>query len=87
MEVDAARQRTSAPQVCFRCHQPGHYAKVCPHRFDVRAMSFEERMDLLEQLLAEADVAGAKTSEETPSEPDIPNRSATVESDFHSRNE
>lgn len=57
MEVDASKQRRLTPPVCFRCQQPGHLAKECPHRFDVRAMTQDERKDLLEQLLVEADMA------------------------------
>jgi hypothetical protein len=84
MDVDASKHRNSTPSVCFRCHQPGHYAKECPHRYDVRAMTSEERMDLLEQLLTEADIAQS-TSE--PASDSAPTVLASEESDFQTRNE
>ena len=52
MELDRARNNNRGPpvpnDVCRRCKQPGHWAKECPLRFDIRyAMS-----DELEQALA-----------------------------------
>jgi hypothetical protein len=46
--------------VCHRCQKPGHYAKQCPLAHDVRYMSMDEKQDLLEQLLAEKDVADSQ---------------------------
>jgi hypothetical protein len=67
MEVDATRQRRALPLICFRCRQPGHKASECPRRFDVRALVeslvAEEKQDLLEQLLVEADLAGVGAEE------------------------
>ena len=62
MEVDSSRAR-SLPDACYRCHQPGHIARDCPLRFDVRAMSAEEKRDLLDHLLAEADMAQVNAAE------------------------
>ena len=82
MDVDASKQRKALPPVCFRCHQPGHRANECPHHFDVRVMTSEEKMDLLEQLLAEADIAQVETSEATTEvQPEL------EQPDFGSRNE
>ena len=37
------KQRTAVPtDACHRCKATGHWARDCPHRFDVRFMSFEE---------------------------------------------
>ena len=52
MELDRARNNNRGPpipnDICRRCKQPGHWAKECPLRFDIRyAMS-----DELEQALA-----------------------------------
>lgn len=68
MEVDAAKQRRPLPLICFRCRQPGHRASECPRRFDVRALveslESEEKQELLEQLLVEADLAEVAAKEE-----------------------
>jgi hypothetical protein len=68
MEVDATRQRRSIPIICFRCRQPGHRANECPRRFDVRSLmeslESEEKQELLEQLLVEADLAEVAAREE-----------------------
>jgi len=71
MEVDSSKQRQALPGNCFRCHQPGHIARDCPLRFDIRAMTQDERKDWLEQMLAEADTAhigAAEVVEEVSSE-------------------
>jgi Retrotransposon gag protein/Zinc knuckle len=86
MDVDTSKYRKPMPPVCFRCHQPGHRANECPHRFDVRAMTADERMDLLEQLLADADLAQVRSSETTSDvTPEV--QPELEESDFDSRNE
>lgn len=85
MEVDSSRAR-SFPATCHRCHQPGHFAKECPTRYDVRAvihtMTSEEKRDLLDQLLVEADIAQissmevrSETSPEIGAEQDFQNSS------------
>jgi hypothetical protein len=69
MEVDATRQRRSLPLICFRCREPGHRASECPRRFDVRSLveslEADERQELLETLLVEADLAGVQTNAES----------------------
>jgi hypothetical protein len=86
MEVDLSKSRRPLPQLCFRCQQPGHLAKECPHRFDVRAMTAEERMDLLEKLLVEADTAQVSFSQEAPEE-NLETQSEVEEVDFGTHNE
>ena len=51
MDVDAARARTRGTDpndVCRKCKKPGHWAKDCPLRYDIRYMGADE----LEQHLA-----------------------------------
>lgn len=76
MEVDATRQRRSLPLICFRCREPGHRASECPRRFDVRSLveslEVEERQELLETLLVEADLADAQAARAPEESQDFP---------------
>jgi hypothetical protein len=60
MDVDAARKRNTTTLSCFRCGDPGHIAKECPRRFDVRYMLEEEREEWVQHLLVSKDVAEAQ---------------------------
>ncbi len=52
MELDAARNRARniPSDVCRQCKQPGHWAKDCTTRFDIRQMQAE--IDELEEMVA-----------------------------------
>ena len=57
MEVDATREDARAKGLCFKCKKPGHRFFECPEKkpyatrkVDVREMTKEERMELMEQL-------------------------------------
>lgn len=75
MEVDATRQRRPLPIVCFRCREPGHRANECPRRFDVRSLieslEVDERQELLETLLVEADLAEIHAAAESKDSQDF----------------
>ena len=58
MDVDRTHGRTSFPIICRRCNKPGNYARECPNAFDVRMMTMEEKLELIPELLALADVSG-----------------------------
>jgi hypothetical protein len=55
MEIDATQKKQSTPDMCRRCGKPGHWAKDCEWRFDIRYMLAEEREEWLQNLALEAD--------------------------------
>ncbi|KAF5377953.1 hypothetical protein D9615_006774 [Tricholomella constricta] len=59
MDVDRFRGRPARDDNCRRCHQPGHFWRDCPQRFDVRHIMPEELDDLILQLLARKDAIPA----------------------------
>ena len=57
MDVDATREDARAKGLCYKCKKPGHRFFECPEKktyatrkVDVRAMTEEERAELLAQL-------------------------------------
>jgi hypothetical protein len=63
MDVDRTRSQGNFPMTCRRCNKPGHYARECPHAFDVRTMTLQEKLELIPELLALADVSRVPSSE------------------------
>ncbi|KAG5349517.1 hypothetical protein C0989_003339 [Termitomyces sp. Mn162] len=59
MDVDVAQQLHVAPLLCYRCKKPGHFAQHCPLGLEVRYFFAMEQEELLLQLLAAKDTAGA----------------------------
>ena len=43
MEIDNNR-RSAGPKVCYRCRQPGHFARDCKSKFDINAMDYNSLM-------------------------------------------
>ncbi|KAG6863123.1 hypothetical protein C0993_012777, partial [Termitomyces sp. T159_Od127] len=64
MDVDAAWQHHPAPLLCRRCKKPGHFARHCLLGLKVRYLSTVEQEELLLQLLAAKDAAGAPSPDE-----------------------
>ena len=58
MDVDTVQQTRPAPlRGCYRCGEPNHLIKDCPHHLDVRRLTAEQREELIEDLMALKDVA------------------------------
>ncbi|KAG6867340.1 hypothetical protein C0993_004180 [Termitomyces sp. T159_Od127] len=64
MDVDAAWQHYAAPLLCRQCKKPGHFARHCPLGLKVCYLSIMEQGELLLQLLAAKDAAGAPSPNE-----------------------
>ncbi|KAG5335680.1 hypothetical protein C0989_000746 [Termitomyces sp. Mn162] len=64
MDVDVAQQLHTAPLLCWRCKKPGHFAWHCPLGLEVCYLSAAEQEELLLQLLATKDAAGALLPDE-----------------------
>jgi Retrotransposon gag protein/Zinc knuckle len=67
MDIDHARGKGSSAVTCFRCRKAGHYARECPQAFDICLMTTAEKLELLLEFLALADVIGDSLAE-SPSE-------------------
>jgi hypothetical protein len=81
MDIDAARKGKTSADSCRRCGNPGHWAKDCHLRFDVRFMSTDELETAVENYLASKDVAPVEQLEEETEE------TPAVVEDFASRSE
>ena len=75
MDIDLARRKPLPSVSCFRCGKPGHLSKECPDRFDVRTLTIDELQELLENRLAQLDVA-------TTPEPTVPIPEGPAAEDF-----
>ena len=68
MEIDAAQKAKTLKDNCRRCGDPGHWARDCPQRFDVRLMDADELQTYLEDYLAAKDAVPAKPTLENEGE-------------------
>ena len=58
MDVDTIwKTRSAPPRGCYRCGEPNHLVKDCPHHLDVRRLTVEQWEELIEDLMALKDVA------------------------------
>ncbi|KAG5335895.1 hypothetical protein C0989_012589 [Termitomyces sp. Mn162] len=87
MDVDAAQQLYMALLLCWRCKKPRHFVQHCLLGLKVCYLSAAEQEELLLQLLATKDAAGALSLDESLSEltPEKANMSTSpleLEGDF-----
>ena len=69
MVVDTVRKtRLTPPRGCYRCGEPNHLVKDCPHRLDVRILTAEQQEELIEDLMALKDVAAEEEVGSFPEE-------------------
>jgi hypothetical protein len=66
MDVDTVQWRTTHPQTCYWCGQSGHLHHDCTLCQDTCYMTLDEKEDLIQQLMADIDVATAQQSEQGP---------------------
>jgi len=53
MDVDTVQKTRPAPlRGCYRCGEPNHLVKNCPHCLDVQRLTAEQREELIEDLMA-----------------------------------
>ena len=71
MDVDHMHGKGNPVVTCFCCWQPGHYARECPRAFDIQSMTMEEKLELLPEFLALADVSQVPPTENGDGEVEI----------------
>ncbi|KAG6896375.1 hypothetical protein C0993_008487 [Termitomyces sp. T159_Od127] len=64
MDIDAAQQHHPTLLLCWQCKKPGHFAQHCLPGLEVCYFSTMEQEELLLQLLATKDAAGALSPDE-----------------------
>ena len=68
MDIDAACRKAMPTMSCFCCGKVGHLSKECPDRFNVWTLSIDELEEMLQDCLAQLDVASLELSALIPKE-------------------
>jgi len=69
MDVDTIwKMRPMPPQGCYRCREPNHLVKDCPHRLDIQRLTIEQRKELIEDLIALKDGVAEEEVGSSPEE-------------------
>jgi len=69
MNVDTVQKTRPAPQRgCYRCREPNHLVKDCPHCLDVWRLTTEQREELIKDLMALKDAVAEEKVGSSPEE-------------------
>ena len=69
MNMDTVRKtRPTPPWGCYRCEEPNHLMKDCPHRLDVWRLTAEQQEELIEDLMALKDAVAEEEVGSSPEE-------------------
>jgi len=69
MDVDTIWKTRPAPQRgCYRCREPNHLVKDCPHCLDVWRLTAEQREELIKDLMALKDAVAEEKVGSSPEE-------------------
>jgi Retrotransposon gag protein/Zinc knuckle len=65
MDIDVARRKAATPIICHRCGGPGHMARDCPRRYDIRYMTIDEHEEWMQEQALQRDAEEAQERAET----------------------
>ena len=58
MDVDWTHGQSKFPVIFWHCNKPGYYSRECSNMFDVQMMTMQEKLELIPEVLALADISG-----------------------------
>jgi len=69
IDVDTVwKMRSAPPRGYYRCGEPNHVVKDCPHRLDVWRLTAEQQKELIEDLIALKDAVAEEEVGSSPEE-------------------
>jgi len=69
MDVDTVWKMCPVPpRGCYRCGEPNHLVKDCPHRLDIRRLTIEQWKELIKDLMALKDIVEEEEVGSAPEE-------------------
>ena len=69
MDVDTVwKTHPTPPRGCYRCGEPNHLVKDCPHHLNVRRLTTEQREELIKDLMALKDAVAEEEVGSSPEE-------------------
>jgi hypothetical protein len=75
------------PSLCHRCGGPGHFAKDCPRRYDIRYLSLEEHEEWMQEQALQQDAEEARERAETAEKTTSAEEESSVDTDFRRNRE